>query len=245
MTEPLRLPFSAILAVAATLAVYAAARAVQRRTRSVLLHPVLVAIVALILILRGLGIEYHEYQRGGRLLGFWLGPAVVALGLPLFRRMEEIGRRGRAVLLSLLAGSAVGVVTAIGTAALLGASGQVVRSLAARSVTAPIAMEIAERVGGIPPLSAAVVILSGILGAVAGPPLMRRMGIRSRTAWGIAMGASAHGVGTARAAEEGDTEAASSGLALGIMGVFTALLAPPVIWLFWRLGWIGPLVFVG
>ncbi|HEX8393970.1 MAG TPA: LrgB family protein [Longimicrobium sp.] len=243
MTEPLRPLALATLAIAATLAVYAAARVVQRRTGSVLLHPVLVAIVTLILALRGMGIGYAEYQRGGRLLGFWLGPAVVALGLPLYRQMEEIGRRRRAVLLSLLAGSAVGVVTATGTALLFGASSQVVRSLASRSVTTPIAMAISARVGGLPPLSAAVVILSGILGAVAGPPLLRVMDIRSRTAWGIAMGASAHGVGTARAAEEGDTEAASSGLAIGIMGVFTAVMAPLVIWALAELEWIGPMVF--
>lgn len=219
----------AILALAATIAVYAAARVLQRRTGSVLLHPVLVSILLLILLLRVLDIGYLEYADGGDLLGFWLGPAVVALGLPLFRQMEEIGRRGRTVLISLLAGSVVGVLTATGTALLYGASGEVVRSLAPRSVTTPIAMEISAHVGGMPALSAAVVILSGILGAVLGPPLMAVMGIRSRTAWGIAMGASAHGVGTARAAEEGDVEAASSGLAIGIMGVFTALAAPLVI----------------
>jgi predicted murein hydrolase (TIGR00659 family) len=230
---------AAALAIGATLAVYAAARSLQRRLGSVLLHPVLVSIVVLIVALRAMEVDYAAYQRGGRLLGFWLGPAVVALGLPLSRQMEEIGRRGRAVLLSLLAGSAVGVVTATGTALLLGASGQVVRSLAPRSVTTPIAMAVATRVGGLPSLSAAVVILSGIFGAVVGPPLLRGLGIRGRTAWGMAMGASSHGVGTARAAEEGEVEGASSGLAIGIMGVFTAILAPPFVWLLVRLGWIA------
>lgn len=230
----------AVLALAATLAVYAAARVLQRRTGSVLLHPVLVSIIVLIAALRLLGIGYETYDAGGRVLTFLLGPAVVALGLPLERRMEEIGRRGRAVLVSLAVGSVVGVVSAVGTAVLLGASGAVVRSLAPRAVTTPIALGIAERVGGLPALSAAVVILSGILGAVMGPPLLRRMGVRSRTAFGLALGAAAHGVGTARAAEEGDVEAASSGLAIGLMGVGTAVVAPLVLAALRWMGWLAP-----
>lgn len=237
MAEPMGI---AVLALAATLAVYAAARVLQRRTGSVLLHPVLVSIVVLIAALRLLGIDYGTYDEGGRVLTFLLGPAVVALGLPLERQMEEIGRRGRAVLVSLGVGSVVGVVSAVGTAVLLGASGVVVRSLAPRAVTTPIAIGIAERVGGLPALSAAVVILSGILGAVMGPPLLRRMGVRSRTAFGLALGAAAHGVGTARAAEEGDVEAASSGLAIGLMGVGTAVVAPLVLAALRWMGWLAP-----
>lgn len=230
---------AALLALAATLAVYAAARALQRRLKSVWLHPVLVSIVVLIAALSLLGIEYDDYDRGGRILTFFLGPAVVALGLPLYRQMEEIGRRGKAVLLSLLAGAAVGTLSATLAAALLGASGPVVRSLAPRAVTTPIAIGIAERVGGLPALSAVVAIFTGVLGAVIGPPLLRAVGVRSRTAFGLAMGAAAHGVGTARAAEEGDVEAASSGLAIGVMGVFTAVLAPLALALLRWLGWLG------
>jgi putative effector of murein hydrolase len=170
------------------------------------------------------------------MLAFFLGPAVVALGLPLFRQMETIGRRGKAVLLSLLAGAAVGTLSAVLTAAVLGGWPQTVRTLAPRAVTTPIAIGISERLGGLPPLSAAVSILSGILGAVIGPPLLRTIGVRSRTAFGLALGAAAHGVGTARAAEEGEVEAASSGLAIGVMGVFTAALAPLAVWL---VVWLG------
>lgn len=226
----------ALLAIAATLAVYAAARRLQRRMRSVWLHPVLMSIVVLIAALRLLGMEYDDYNRGGRVLTFFLGPAVVALGLPLYRQMEEIGRRGKAVLLSLLVGAAVGTLSATATAALLGAPSEVVRSLAPRAVTTPIAIGIAERLGGLPALSAAVAIFTGVLGAVIGPPLLRMTGVRSRTAFGLSLGAAAHGVGTARAAEEGDVEAASSGLAIGLMGVFTAVLAPLAIAL---LRWMG------
>ena len=228
-----------VLSLAATLAVYAAARWFQRRTGSVLLHPVLVSIVVLIAALKAMGIEYEDYDRGGRVLTFLLGPAVVALGLPLFRQMEEIGRRRKAVLTTLLVGSAVGALTATVAAALLGASDEVIRSLIPRSVTTPIAIGIADRVGGLPALSAAVSILTGVLGAVIGPPLLRAMGVRSRTAFGLALGAAAHGVGTARAAEEGDAETASAGLAIGLMGALTALIAPLVVMLLVGLGFLG------
>jgi predicted murein hydrolase (TIGR00659 family) len=227
---------SALVAIAATLAVYAAARAAQRRLGWTILHPVLVSIVALIAALRILGIDHAEYDRGGRLLSFWLGPAVVALGVPLYRQRDEIRRNARALVVSITAGSAVGILSATVTAALLGASPEVVRTLSARSVTTPIAVAISERVGGIPALAAAVVILSGILGAVVGPPILRAAGVQSRSAFGIALGAAAHGVGTARAVEEGEVEAAGSGLAIGLMGVGTAFLAPVLLAL---LAWIG------
>lgn len=227
---------SAALAVAATVAVFGLARRLHRRVGSPLLHPVLVAIVVMIGALEALGVGYDAYNRGGRLLSFWLGPAVVALGLPLFRQMEQVRRSARAVLGSLLAGGAVGIVSACGVAALLGASPEVVRSLAPRSVTTPIAIEIARRAGGIPSLSAAVVILSGVLGAAVGPALLRAAGVRSRTATGIALGAAAHGVGTARAVEEGEVEAAGAGIAIGLMGVVTAVLTPLVLAL---LAWLG------
>jgi predicted murein hydrolase (TIGR00659 family) len=230
---------SAALAVAVTVGVFGLARRLHRRVGSPLLHPVLVAIVVMIGALEALGVDYDTYDRGGRLLSFWLGPAVVALGVPLFRQMEGIRRSARAIVGSLLAGGAVGIVSACGVAALLGASPEVVRSLAPRSVTTPIAIEIARRAGGIPSLSAAVVILSGVLGAAVGPALLRAAGVRSRTATGIALGAAAHGVRTARAVEEGEVEAAGAGIAIGLMGVVTAVLTPLVLALLAWLGWAG------
>jgi predicted murein hydrolase (TIGR00659 family) len=230
---------SAALAVAATVGVFGLARRLHRRVGSPLLHPVLVAIVVMIGALEALGVDYDTYDRGGRLLSFWLGPAVVALGVPLFRQMEGIRRSAREQRPHDRAGGAVGIVSACGVAALLGASPEVVRSLAPRSVTTPIAIEIARRAGGIPSLSAAVVILSGVLGAAVGPALLRAAGVRSRTATGIALGAAAHGVGTARAVEEGEVEAAGAGIAIGLMGVVTAVLTPLVLALLAWLGWAG------
>ncbi len=228
-----------VLSVAATVAVYAAASWLYRRWRMPFLNPVLVSVVVLICALRGLGIDHAQYDRGGRILSFFLGPAVVALGVPLFLQGEEIARRGRAILTSIVAGSVVGIVSGVCVAAWLGASAEVVRSLAPRSVTTPIAIGIAERIGGIPSLSAALVIGTGVLGAVLGPAVLRAAGVTSRTAFGLAMGAAAHGIGTARAAEEGTAEAAGGGLAIGLMGVATAILAPLLVALLARIGVLG------
>jgi len=220
---------AAALAIAVTVAAYLAARRLYARFRHPLLNPLLVAITALIVLLYAAGIDYSAYDRGGRLISYWLGPAVVALGVPLWAQMEEIARRGRAMLVSIVAGSVVGIVSGTVTAIVLGAPRQVVLSVAPRSVTTPIAMGVAQKLGGLPPLTAVLVISSGVLGAVAGPAVLRLARIRSRTAWGLAMGSAAHGIGTARAVEQGEVEGATSGLAIGLMGLATAILAPPIV----------------
>jgi predicted murein hydrolase (TIGR00659 family) len=219
-----------------TLAVYVASRWLYQRTRLAVLNPALVSIAAMIALLVSTRTPYPEYMRGGRLLAFWLGPAVVALGVPLAMQLDTVRRNVAAIALGLGAGAVVGIVVAVGIATLAGAAPAVVRSLAPRSATTPIAVAVAARLGGIPALSAVVSIVSGALGGFVGVPLLRACGVRSRLATGLALGAAAHGLGTARAAHEGDVEGASSGMAMGVVGVLTALLAPIVLSLVQRLG---------
>ncbi len=219
-------------AIAGTLAVYAGALRLRRAVPSAVLNPALVSMIAVAGALLLLGIDYGTYDRGGRLLTWLLGPAVVALAVPLAAEWEAIARQRRAILTSLALGSAVGIVSACGVAWLLGGTREVILSLAPRSVTTPIAMGIAAKLGGIPPLSAVLVISTGALGAIVGPRMLRALGVRSRTATGLALGAAAHGVGTARALEEGEREGAAAGLAFGIMGLLTAILAPLLVWIF-------------
>jgi predicted murein hydrolase (TIGR00659 family) len=212
-----------------TLAVYLASRRLYQRTRLAVLNPALVSIAAMMVLLVVTRTPYPEYMRGGRLLAFWLGPAVVALGLPLAMQLATIRRNVVAIALGLGAGAVVGIVVAVGVAVLAGATPAVVRSLAPRAATTPIAVAIAARLGGMPALSAVVSIVSGAIGGFVGVPLLRALGIRSRLATGLALGAAAHGLGTARAAGEGDVEGASAGMAMGVVGVLTALLAPLVL----------------
>jgi predicted murein hydrolase (TIGR00659 family) len=235
---PLQAALLAAAGVAGTMLVYAAAVRLYRRVGHPVANPVLAAIAAIIVILLVLGIDHDSYQRGGRLIALLLGPAVVALGVPLHLQMGEIMRHRRALLTATLVGALVGIVSGVLAAAALGGSRAVVLTLAPRSVTTPIAIGIAERIGGIPPLAATLVTATGVLGAVVGTAILRRAGVRSPTAFGLAMGASAHGAGTARAIEEGEIEGATSGLAIGLMGVATAVLAPMVLAV---LGWAGVL----
>jgi len=219
----------AAIGVAATVLIYGAALRIYRRVGHPLANPVLVAIIVVILLLLSLDIDYVTYERGGSLIALFLGPAVVAIGVPLHLQMSAIMRQRRAILVAITVGALVGILSGVLAAMALGASEAVVLTLAPRSVTTPIALGIAERVGGIPPLAASIVIATGVLGAVIGPFILRATGVRSPTAFGLAIGASAHGAGTARAMEEGEVEGATSGLAIGLMGVATAVLVPLVL----------------
>ncbi len=226
MTDPLVPP----LAYAAlTAAVYCAAVAVRRKTNLVLLHPVLTSVVFLIVFLSAAGIPYPDYKRGTEAITMLLGPAVVALAVPLCRRMDLIVRQGPAILVTTVFGSLVGILSSVLPAVLLGTPWEAALSLAPKSVTTPIAMDIAEKIGGVPSFASAVVILTGIFGAALGPVVLRLVGVTNSAAFGLAMGFSAHGIGTARAAEIGDEEAAFSGLGLCLNGLATAVLAPPVV----------------
>ena len=219
---------SSVMWLGVTIAVYLLARALHHRLRTQLVNPAIVTIGLIIVLLKVTGTPYATYERGGRLLSFWLGPAVVALGLPLAQHLASMRRHALGIGVALVLGALVGMVVAMGVATMLGASPLVVRSLAPRSATSSIAIGISSSIGGIPALSAIVSILSGALGGSIGVALLRAVGVRSRLATGLALGAAAHGFGTARAAGEGDEEGASAAVAMGTVGLLTALLAPLV-----------------
>jgi predicted murein hydrolase (TIGR00659 family) len=219
-----------LLWLALTVVAYVAADALQARLRRhPLAHPVLVAAALLIAVLIASGTPYHEYFGGAQFVHFLLGPATVALAIPLHRELGRVRARARPLALALLAGSATAVVTAIGTAWLLGASRATLVSLAPKSTTTPVAMGIAEKLGGLPSLTAALVILTGILGGVAGPALLQRAGVRDPAARGFALGVASHGIGTARAFQLGEREGAFSGLAMGLNALATTLLLPAIL----------------
>jgi predicted murein hydrolase (TIGR00659 family) len=225
----------AVLWIAVTVLVYAATRVAWNRTRLAVLNPAILSIAAVMVILLATHTPYAQYERGSRFIAFWLGPAVVALGVPLALQLERVRRNFPAISVALLAGAVTGIALAVAVAQLLGASPVIVRSLAPRSATTPIAIAVTTRLGGLPALSAVVSIVSGALGGFAGVGLLRLTGVHSRLATGLALGAAAHGLGTARAADEGDVEGGASGLAMGVMGILTALLAPVILELVLRI----------
>jgi len=215
-----------LFGITLTLVVYLLAQHFYRRVSSVWANPVLVSIVTIILLLKGSGVEYRDYARGGDIILFLLGPSVVALAVPLYQRREEIWKRKRPILIGVFAGSLVSIVSACGLAWILGGSREIVLSLAPKSVTTPIAISIVEKIGGVAPLTAAIVVLTGCLGAVCGPEFCRRIGVTSPVATGLAVGTAAHGIGTARMFEVDRLSGAVAGLAIGLNGLMTTFLLP-------------------
>lgn len=215
--------------LAITFGIFFFAKMLQKKTGQVLLNPILLTIAALILFLKMTNISYETYNKGGHLIEFWLKPAVVALGVPLYLQLETIKKQLLPILLSQLAGCLVGVVSVVLIAKLLGASQEVILSLASKSVTTPIAMEVTKAVGGIPPLTAAVVVCVGLLGAILGVKTLKLMRVDSPIAQGLSLGTAAHAVGTSAAMDISSKYGAYASLGLTLNGIFTALLTPTLL----------------
>ena len=197
--------------------------------RHPLANPVVIAIALVITALALTRTPFETYFEGAQFVHFLLGPATVALAVPMIENWPRVRANALPIGLALLAGSATAVVSAVGVAALLGTDKVILASIAPKSVTTPIAMGIASELGGIPTLAAVLVILTGILGAVVVTPLMDAVGIRDYAARGFAVGVASHGVGTARAFQVDPLAGTFAGLAMGLNGIVTALLVPVVL----------------
>ena len=217
------------LLLALTFGAFALFKELQRRTGWVLLNPILLTIALLILFLKLTGISYGTYQEGGQLIEFWLKPAVVALGVPLYLQLEMIKKQLLPILLSQLVGCLVGIVSVVLVAKLLGATPDVICSLAPKSVTTPIAMEVSNTIGGIPSLTAAVVVLVGLFGAVFGFKILTLGRVKSPIAQGLSMGTASHAIGTSASMEISRKYGAYASLGLTLNGILTALLTPTIL----------------
>lgn len=196
------------------------------KIRFPLLNPVLITILVLIGLLIILDVPYATFKKSSQMINFLLGPSVVALGYILHKQIHYLKGNVVSVLTSITVGAVVGIASILLIGKLFGADQTLIASLAPKSVTTPIAMALSESNGGIPALTAVVVVVAGVMGSIIAPPIMNWLGIKSPIAKGIALGASSHGVGTATAIQMGAIEGALSGLAIGIMGTITSLLLP-------------------
>jgi predicted murein hydrolase (TIGR00659 family) len=217
------------LLLALTFGVFAMFKALQKRMGWVLLNPILLTIATLILYLKCADISYETYSEGGELIAFWLKPAVVALGVPLYLQLEMIKKQWMPILLSQLVGCLVGVVSVVLIAKGLGATPDVICSLAPKSVTTPIAMEVSNATGGIPSLTAAVVVMVGLFGAVFGFRVLDMGRVKSPIAQGLSMGTASHAIGTSAAMEMSRKYGAYASLGLTLNGILTSILAPMVL----------------
>ncbi|WP_444899491.1 LrgB family protein [Microbulbifer sp. VAAC004] len=200
-----------------------------RRTGTVLLHPIITASLLVFAALYSLDIPYRDYQDASGLLYVLLGPAVVALAVPLKQNLTVIRRAGWPLLVTITVGALLAPAIAVGIALLLGVGKSVLLALSGKSITTPIALAIAEKVHASLSLTAAIVVLTGVVGALAGPPLVRRLGIRDERILGVVLGINAHAVGTARALEISALCGACAALAMGLCGALSALLLPLII----------------
>lgn len=218
---------SPLLWLVATLVAYVGAvRLSQLGRGSALLNPVLMAASGLALLLWSTGTPYAVYFEGAQFVHFLLGPATVALAVPLYRQRHAIRQAALPVAAAVTLGSAVAAGAAVAVAWMLGASRELMLSLAPKSVTMPIAMGISEQIGGIPSLTAILVVLTGITGSMLGGAVLSALRVRDARARGVALGVTAHGIGTARAFTEGPATGAFASLGLGLSGLVTVILVP-------------------
>ena len=216
-----------LLWLAATLAAYAAGDALFRATgRRPWVNPVLIAVTLLAALLWLSGTPYPAYFEGAQFVHFMLGPATVALAVPLHANLPRVRATALPILAALAAGSVTAIASAVGIAWALGVRGEALMSLAPKSATAPVALGISEQIGGSPTLTAVLVILTGITGAVVATPLLNALRITDWRARGFATGVAAHGIGTARAFQVNETAGAFAGVGMGLNAVVTAILAP-------------------
>lgn len=216
----------AFIALTGTIGVYTLCKWLYRRVHFLLLTPILTSFCVLTALILWTRFPWSPYARGTQWLTDLLQPATVAFAVPLYKHYDILKRHAAAVLTSLTLGAATAITTAVGLAVLLHQGKLIALTLAPRSVTTPIAMDVSKELGGIPDLTAVCVIFTGMTGAILGPLLIRRLHIRSPLAQGLLFGMGAHGIGTARALEWSQEVGAVSSLAMVLGACITLALAP-------------------
>lgn len=221
-----------LLWLALTISVFWCARWLYLRSGGLsLLHPVLVSVAVIVGLLLATGTSYNQYFDGAQFIHFLLGPATVALAVPLVEQVHVLRRNWLPMTLALLVGSLMGIFSTIVLCWLVGIDGQMMLSLLPRSITTPIAMGVSSEIGGSAELTVVFVVITGVLGAALGMQLLRVTGLRDPLVKGFALGVTSHGIGTARAFEHSEQAGAFAGLAMGLNGALTAALIPLVVWL--------------
>jgi len=215
-----------LFGIGMTLGAYQLVLAGFEKTRWVFLQPVLASMVLVVAILLLCGLEYAEYRKSTEILGILLGPATVALAVPLYLNLRRIRQLFWPIFTTLVIGGILATGLGVLFGWLFGADHMILMTLLPKSVTSPIAMLVAEQIGGVAALAAVFVLITGVIGAIAGPWLLTRLGVHAAEARGMALGMTAHAVGTSVALQESEECGAFAALAMSLMGVATAVLLP-------------------
>lgn len=219
---------SPVFGVSITVMFYAAGLLLQKRLTWA--HPLITTCVGLMVTIKLLHISLENYATGGDMLTYLLGPAVVALGVPVYKNGKKLSKAALPLSVSIGVGSVVGMLTAGACAAWMGGTKEFIASAVPKSVTTPIAMEIARELHGIPEIAMAMALVAGIIGNLVGPEILRLCGVKHDLALGAAMGTSAHGFGTARMLKEHDLQGSTASLAMAVAGIAVSVLAMFVPW---------------
>ena len=222
MNSPTITVFTIILTVVS----YIISRGIYLRTQNALLAPLLLSTTAIILVLHFTGITFDQYKPGKSIMTFLLGPATVGLALPLYQNRRVLMESFIPILTGIVCGSVATLTTAVVLARMSGLDALIVKSIATKSITAPIAIDVSRIVGGDPAIAVAFVVFTGTLGAMIGAGFLNLCRITNPVARGLAMGVAAHGQGTASILQEGQIQGAMAGVAMGVAAIFTSLIAP-------------------
>ena len=216
--------FDPLFGIAISIGFFSIGMMLKNRLKTNLMNPLLFTIVVIILILLIFDIPFETYDQGGKMINLFLGPATAALAYSIYLRIKLLKIYSIPIIIGCTAGSLASMGSVYAFCRLFNLDGVLTATLIPKSVTAPIAIEISTQLGGIPSVTVAIVIITGIIGAILAPYLIRFLGISDPVAAGIAIGCSSHGIGTAKAIEIGDIEGAMSGIAIGVSGLITAVL---------------------
>ncbi|WP_147535201.1 LrgB family protein [Bacillus marasmi] len=221
--------FVTLLSIAITVGAYLLSKVAGKRYPSPLTTPVFFSTTLIIILLLILDINYDEYTPAKEIMTFLLGPATVALAVPLYKNRAIIQKHSIPAILGLVFGTLSTIISAVILAKLLNLSHEIIASSSVKSVTVPVAVEVSSIIGGDPALTAAFVVATGILGTILGPWLMNVTRITNPLSRGLALGTISHGQGTAQAATEGELQGAIAGVAMGLSAIFTAIIAPIIV----------------
>lgn len=220
---------SPLFGLVLTIGIYEAASYLYRRFKSPLLNPLLLSIIGISFILVGSKIDYEVYNMGGSIISFFLIPATVILAVPLYKKIDILKREFIPIVAGITVGIGVAVSSVFYLCKFFGISDQILRSLSVKSITTPIGVEVSSKLGGIVAITVSAIIMTGILGAVIGPTVLKIFKVNDKVAKGIALGTASHAIGTTKAFELGEVEGAMSSIALSISGILSVFLIPLIL----------------
>ncbi|MFL0252990.1 LrgB family protein [Clostridium neuense] len=200
-----------------------------RKTKLPIFNPLLISIAIVIFILKSLNITLNEYNSGGQFISFFLGPSTVILAVPLYKKIDLLKKNIVPILLGISIGSIIGMISIAIMCHIFKLSAAIDLSLLPKSVTTPIGQSVSKQIGGIPAVTVAAIVLTGVFGAIVGPLVFKLFKIKDPVAMGIALGTSSHAIGTTKAIEIGETQGAMSSLSIGIAGLIIVIFAPIIV----------------